>query len=83
VQDARELIKKHRMKMSRRARLGITESDKRIRLDELACGFINGKQPTGLLRRHIAIKPFSRRQGSSSASIKVNVRASKRYNPSD
>ena len=50
--------RKHRMKMSRRARLGITEAEERIHLDEFACGSINGEQPKGLFRNQNAIKPF-------------------------
>ena len=52
------------MKMSRRARLGITEAEESIRLDELACGSINGEQPKGLFRNQNAIKPLSKHQGS-------------------
>ena len=73
--------RKHRMKMSRRTRLRITEAEERIRLDELACGSINGEQPKGLFRNQNAIKPLSRRQGSSYASISANLRSNKRYKP--
>ena len=75
--------RKHRMKMSRRARLGITEAEERIRLGELACGSINREQPKRLFRNQNAIKPLSRRQGSSYASILANFRSSKRYKPAD
>ena len=71
----------HRMKMSRRARLDITEAKEIIRLDELICGSINGEQPKGLFCNENAIKPLSRRQGSSYASISANLRSSKRYKP--
>ena len=75
--------RKHRMKMSRRARLGITEAEEIIRLDELACGYINGEQPKVLFHNQNAIKPLSRCQGSSYASISPNLRLSKRYKPGD
>jgi len=79
----RRVHKKHRMNMSRRARLGITEAEERIRLDEVACGSINGEQPKGLFRNQNAIKPLSRRQGSSYASISANLRSGKRCKPGD
>ena len=75
--------KKHRMNMSKRARLGIIGAEERIHLDELACGSINGEQPTGLFRRQSAIKPLSRRQGSSYTSISANLRPSKCCKPGD
>ena len=75
--------RKHRMQMSRRTRLGITEVEEIIRLDELACGYINGEHPKGVLRSQLAIKPLSRRQGSSYTSISANLRSSKRYKPGD
>ena len=79
----RRVHKKHRMNMSKRARLGIPEAEEIIRLDELACGSINGEQSKGLFRKHNAIKPLSRRQGSSYVSISANLRLRKRYKSSD
>ena len=75
--------KKHRMNMSRRARLGIPKVEESILLDELAYGSINEEQPSGLFRRQTAIKPLSRRQGSSYGSISANLKSSKRYKPCD
>ena len=73
----------HKMNMSRSARLGITETEEIIRFGGLACGSINGEQPTGVYLRQTVIKPLSKRQGSSYASISANPRSSKRYTPGD
>ena len=74
----RRVHKKHRMNMSRRARLGITGTEKISSLGELACGFINEEQTTGFFDRQTVIKPLSRRQGSSYASILTNLISSTR-----
>ena len=79
----RRVHKKHRMDMSRRAGLGISDTEGRTHLDGLTYGSINREQSSGLFHRHTAINPLSRRQGSIYVSILTNLRSSKRYNPGD
>ena len=56
---------------------------KKVALMDFACGSINGEQPIGLFRRQTAIKPISRRQGSSYVLIPANLRSSNWYKPGD
>ena len=79
----RRIHNKHRMTMTRGARLGIPETEERIRLDGFAYGSINGEQSTGSIRRQTATKPLSGRPGSSYASITANLRSSKQYKPGE
>ena len=79
----RRMYNKHRMHMTRRARLGLPEAEEIIRLDIFTYGSNNGEQPTGSFRREAVTKLLSGRQDSSSVSITANPRSSKWYKPED
>ena len=70
---------KHRVNMTRRARLGMFEAEERTYLGRFTYRSNNGERPTGAFLSKATIKPFSRRQGSSSTSITVTIRSSKQY----
>ena len=56
----KRMYNKHRVHMTRKAQLGISEAEERTRLNRLTYGSNNKEQPTGLFCSQAAIKPLSR-----------------------
>ena len=77
------LLNMRQMYTTRGARLGISEVEDHICLDRYSYVSVNKEQLVELFCSHAVFTPLSRRQYSSSVSMKTNLRSSKPYKLGD